>query len=120
MTSVQPTPSWQYLGSPGASLADVRLECHHAIQLNTRFARGFLPARDDDSHTSLTWDPDLAALSGEAVSTPAGALTLSLRIADLTFLANGGTAGVLPLSGKRPEDASAWLARLLTERGMDP
>jgi hypothetical protein len=120
MTSAQPSLTWHVLQRRRGSLADVRLECHHAVQLNTRFARGFLPERADDSHTSLTWDSGEQSLRGEAVSTPEGPLTLSLRIADLTMLANSGTGGTLPLSGKTIGEAKSWLAGLLRERGMEP
>src|SRR5947209_12268211 len=113
MTGAQPQSDWRVLRR-GESLAEVRLECHHAVQLNTRLARGFVAHRSDDSHTSLRWDGE--ALRGEAAPTPAGDVTLSLRIADLTFLVNDGTAGRLPLSGRTGSEAREWLARILSQR----
>ena len=46
--------AWSRLHIPGKELVEARLQCHHAVQINTRLARGFVPAQADDSHTSLS------------------------------------------------------------------
>ena len=37
------TPDWVQLSIPGTELLEARLECHQAVQINTRLTRGFLP-----------------------------------------------------------------------------
>ena len=39
---------WSRLHIPGKELVEARLQCHHAVQINTRLARGFVPAKADD------------------------------------------------------------------------
>ena len=110
---------WSHLSIPGAELADARLQCHHAAQLNTRLARGFVPAQADDSHTSLMWNHSAQALTGE----PVGPFRLGLRIADLTFVLLGTTGTILdlfPLDGRTQAEASEWLAAHLRSAGLDP
>jgi oligo-1,6-glucosidase len=57
---LNPIPTMTKIAASGA-----RLQCHHAAQINTRFARGFVAPKPDDSHTSPTWDPSAGALLGE-------------------------------------------------------
>lgn len=108
---------WARLQIPGKDLEEARLQCHHAVQLNTRFARGFVPAQADDSHTSLSWDPSIGALAGQH----AHGLRLGLRLGDLTVLLSG-PSGVqtFALDGRTFREALTWLVERLARAGIDP
>jgi hypothetical protein len=109
---------WETLRQPGGRLAEARLQCHHAVQLNTRLARGFVPARSDDSHTSLTWDSSARALTGEPVSS----FHLGLQIAELKLVLLGESGERLsefPLDGRTFEEARGWLGGQLRSAGLD-
>lgn len=90
-----------------------RLQCHHAAQFNTRLARAFVPAREDDSHTCLTWNPREQALVGEAFRGASGQLRLGLRIKELSLLMfreGLREPARLMLDGLTIADASKWIA----------
>ncbi len=95
------------------------MQCHHAAQINTRLARGFVAAESDDSHTTLVWDADAAALIGK----PVASVRLGLRIRDLTLLLlgpSGETIDVFSLDGRTFEDGLGWLDERLRAAGLDP
>ncbi len=113
------TPSWVRLSIPGTNLLEARLECHHAVQINTRLARGFLTAKDDDSHTSLSWDARTEALVGQ----PLAPFRLGLRIANLTLLLLGPATEEIAsfsLDGHTVQDALGWVSEHLRASGLDP
>jgi len=113
------TPDWARLSIPGTQLLEERIECHHAVQINTRLARGFLRAKDDDSHTSLSWDPLAQALTGQ----PLAPFRLGLRIANLTLLLLGLASeeiGSFSLDGHTFQDALTWVGERLRASGIDP
>jgi hypothetical protein len=113
------TSKWASLSIPGTQLAEARLQCHHAAQLNTRLARGFVAAQPDDSHTSMVWDVAAAALVGRPVSS----FRLGLRIPDLTLVllgSPGETIADFPLDGRTFADGLGWLGERLRAIGLDP
>jgi hypothetical protein len=98
-------------------LADARLQCHHALQLLTRIARGYLPAAPDDSHTNLKWDAEARALT----TRPVGGREFALRLDDLCILwRKTGTPEQVayPLNGRTLDEASMWVAANLQELGL--
>src|SRR5712671_4870905 len=110
---------WAILRMPGEELAEARLQCHHAVQINTRLACGFVSAKADDSHTSLCWDTAAGALIGQLVDR----FRLGLRIADLTIVLlepSGDVVKEFPLDGRTVEEAVNWLGERLTANGRDP
>lgn len=115
---------WGKLGSrQPRNLTEARLSCHHAVQLLTHVARGYLPAQPDDSHTSLGWDRKLRALAGRVIPAPSGLFSLALRIEDLTLLvanANAEPSDHFALAGRTLSEASLWVAGGLSGRGLDP
>jgi hypothetical protein len=114
-----PTLSWLRLSIPGTNLLEARLECHYAVQINTRLARGFITAKDDDSHTSLSWEPRAGALIGE----PLVAFRLGLRISNLTLLLLGPASEEMAscsLDGQTVEDALRWLSDHLQASRLHP
>jgi hypothetical protein len=117
MESKTPDSTWICLRLPPAGLREARLQCHHAIQINTRLARGFVPAQSDDRHTSLTWDAQAAALMGQPFSAGGRELRAGLRLRDLTLLFDGL---VFPLDRGSFNEALDWLGDQLRARGLDP
>jgi hypothetical protein len=97
-------------------LKEARLQCHYAVQINTRVARGLVPAKTDDSHTSLGWDAEREALMGQPFPASDRELQVGLRIRDLTLLFDNAT---LPLDGVSLDDALGWLREQLKLRGLE-
>lgn len=112
-------PRWARLQIPGKELAEARTQCHQAVQINTRLARGFVPPQADDSHTSLCWDAVAGALMGQ----PVAQFRLGLRVTDLTLVLlepAGDVRAVLSLDGRTFEEAIEWLGKQLSVIGRDP
>ena len=114
---------WERLGriSPKA-LIDARETAHHAAQLLALAGASYIPARADDSHTSMTWLDDKSALATEIVDA-VRPFRVGLRIADVTllFLDSGDReAAVFPLVERTRNDAIAWLRVRIGDAGLDP
>jgi hypothetical protein len=109
-------------------LTNARQQCHHAVQLNTHLARGFIPAKADDSHTSLVWlgvpgSGNAGALTGQPVDSPSGRFRLALIMASLTVRildAAGGSNDTFSLDDRTWKETQAWLAAQLKGRGLNP
>jgi len=115
-------PPWRPIrGFDRACLSAARLQAHHATQWLARAARAYVPARPDDSHTSLGWDDAFGGLMSHPL--PDGT-RLGLRIADLTLaLCAADTPtpqDVFPLGGRNDPDACAWLMGHAGMRNLDP
>ena len=112
---------WRQLGScDPASLTEARLQCHHAAQLLTRVARGYVPAKPDDSHTNLGWDHSQDTFLSRP--TEPGGFQLGLRLEDLrlSLLGPGGELEAdWALSGRTLREASEWVAGQLDSKGLD-
>src|SRR5262245_53477355 len=104
-----------------ARLAAARLQAHHATQWLAGTARAYVPARPDDSHTSLGWDDAFGGLMSHPL--PDGT-RLGLRIADLTLALCEPDASTpqdaFPLSGRCDPDACTWLMGHAGMRNLDP
>jgi hypothetical protein len=104
-----------------ARFAAARLQAHHATQWLARTARAYVPARPDDSHTSLGWDDAFGGFVSHPL--PDGA-RLGLRFADLSLALMEGNAtapqDLFPLAGRCDPDASAWLMGHAGMRNLDP
>src|SRR5436305_10764119 len=96
MTTWRPLPAFD-----PARLSAARLQAHHATQWLARTARAYVPARPDDSHTSLGWDDAFGGFVSDPL--PDGA-RLGLRFADLSLALMGPAAAtpedVFPLAGR--------------------
>jgi hypothetical protein len=115
-------PPWRPIRTfDRARFAAARLQAHHATQWLARTARAYVPARPDDSHTSLGWDDAFGGFVSHPL--PDGA-RLGLRFANLTLaLIDGGTASpqdMFPLDGRLDPDACAWLMGHAGMRNLDP
>jgi hypothetical protein len=104
-----------------ARFAAARLQAHHATQWLARTARAYVPARPDDSHTSLGWDDAFGGLTSHPLP---GGTRLGLRIADLTLALCQPDArppqDIFPLDGRHDADACAWLMGHAGMRNLDP
>ena len=104
-----------------ARLSAARSQAHHATQWLARTARAYVPARPDDSHTSLGWDDAFGGLMSHPL--PDGT-RLGLRIADLTLALCEPDAGpptdVFSLAGRCDPDACTWLMGHAGMRNLDP
>lgn len=116
--------SWKKLGSCDPdSLTNVRLQCHHAVQLLTRAARGYILEAVDDSHSNLGWEAERGALVGRPVESVAGRFQVGLQLAPLQLLIFSGAAEPVadfPLPGKTLFEAESWLAAQLAAKGLMP
>jgi hypothetical protein len=104
-------------------LTHARRECHHAIQLNTHLARGFVRSQPDESHTTTAWLREMEALAGQPVIAKSGSLRLALRLARLAFALVDESAREMhtfALEGRSFEDARNWLAGQLKAVGIEP
>ncbi len=111
--------------SPRAPVSAARNQSHSAAQLIARAAGANLPARPDDSHSSLAWDASSKALCAAPLhpdGTPAEtALHLGLRIEDLTLLVwNAGAQTLFPLHDVSLQDALAYVDGVLRDHGLKP
>lgn len=112
------TAGWKPLGIEDRSaLAEARIQAHHAAQWLARAARAFVPAKPDDSHTSLGWDE---AFGGFASHPLRGDMRLGLRLSDLSLAVLDGKPDYFPLDRKRDSDARTWLGGRLAAIGLDP
>jgi len=107
---------WLELGAcDPKALVNARLECHHAVQLLTHVARGYIPAREDDSHTNLGWDHARGALMGREVGMVSPALPFGLQVADLALVCGEQS---LALHGRTWDEAADWIRGVLQEHGL--
>ncbi len=108
--------AWDPVGDP-AALLDAKLQAHWALQSVAAVGAAAVPARSDDSHTSVRWLPRHRALAGEATTEKHRA---ALRLADLTALVLDGQEGVVEqhrLDGETVQSALEWFAAALERLG---
>jgi hypothetical protein len=111
--------AWSMLRKPEpTALAAARALAHRAVQWPARAAWANLPPGPDDSHTSLSWDPEMAALLGQPL---AGGARVGLRIALHELVFTKGKATEAFRMGSRPEaEAGSWLDGALAAAGLKP
>lgn len=114
---------WFGLGSAApTTLVNARNVAHHAAQWGTKAARANLAAVPDDSHSSLTWDAERAALVSQPLAAQQGEIRVGLSVADLRLIVLRGSAAddSFALDGKSDAEAGAWLDALLRAAGLAP
>ena len=115
--------SWSRVGDiPPRALTDARLQLHHAAQIAVSAAISYIPAKSDDSHTALTWNATIRALTTEPV-TAGRNFRIALRVEDLTLHAIDGSARIthsFVLPGRTIVEGHAWLREVAAEAGLDP
>ena len=111
--------AWSMLRNPEpTALAAARVLAHRAVQWPARAARANLKPVPDDSHTSLSWDPIMAALLSQPLK---GGARVGLRLAvhELVFTKGSSTEACL-LTGKPDAEAGEWLDARLAAEGLKP
>lgn len=111
--------AWSLLRNPEpTALAAARVLAHRAAQWPARAARANLDPAPDDSHTSLAWDPDMAALFGQPLG---GGVRVGLHVAVLELVfAKGPRSEVFALAGRPETEAAEWLDGKLAAEGLKP
>ncbi len=112
----QAIDTWDPLGDP-AALLDARLQAHWALQSVAAVGAAAVPARSDDSHTSVRWLPRHRALAGGAT---AGKHRAALRLADLTAIVLDEQDGVVEqrrLDGETVQTTLQWFGAALERLG---
>ena len=100
------------------SLADARLQTHHAAQLVAAFGISFLSPAPDDSHTTMRWDPRRGALT----SRDADGIAVEIRLGELTIsvMRGGIAADRIPLHGRTVREGEGLVRDALARLGLDP
>jgi hypothetical protein len=100
------------------ALAAARSLAHRAVQWSARAAWANLSPAPDDSHTSLSWDPEMAALLGQPLE---GGVRVGLRIGVYELVLTTKTrCDALALTGKPDAEVAAWLDGKLAGEGLKP
>jgi hypothetical protein len=109
-------------GKAPTALAKARNLAHHAVQWPTRAARANLTAVPDDSHSSLEWDSERAALFSRPLPTGGGDVRVGLRLAGLAVIILRGAAvlDTFELFGRRDSMVGVWLDSALRALGLKP
>jgi hypothetical protein len=112
---------WRPLGAVELrSLKEARLQAHYAVQWLARAARAYIPAKPDDSHTNLGWEP---AINGFATHPLPGGERVGVSIAAMALIvlgAEGGPRAALALPTRKDSDAHAWLGGQLQDLSLNP
>ena len=111
--------SWSMLRNHApTALAAARALAHRAAQWPARAACANLVPVPDDSHASLSWDSDMAALLGQPLD---GGVRVGLRVAvhELVFTTES-RCDALPLTGKPDAEVGSWLDGKLVAEGLKP
>ena len=110
---------WSLLRShEPTALAAARALAHRAVQWPARAARANLDPVPDDSHSSLAWDPGMAALLSQPLD---GGARVGLRVAvhELVFT-KGSRTEACALTGLSDAEASNWIDGKLAGEGLKP
>ena len=112
--------AWERLGSVDPRmLGEARGTAHWATQIAAAAGSSLASVRPDESHTSLEWSADLAALVGpELELAPCRA---ALRVADLQLMIldkTGRVSAELSLVGRKLQDGIRWLGESIP-RSLD-
>jgi hypothetical protein len=116
--------AWLRLGARSPQeLVRARLLSHHALQLGTRLARGYLEQRQDDSHTSFAWNAPLRALIGKPIHAPKQSFRFGLRLHDLACLLVDSDDMLIDIKmagSRKLADLERWIVSQLRSFGLDP
>lgn len=100
------------------ALAAARALAHRAAQWPTRAARANLALTPDDSHASLAWDADMAALLTQPLK---GGVRVGLHVAVLELVfTKGERPEIFALAGKHDAEIGDWLDGKLAAEGLKP
>ncbi len=120
---LQPVREWFRLGAVAPQdLKEARLQVHYAVQWLARVARAALPARRDDSHTSLTWDAQAGGLVTQPLLVDGGPVRLALSFSarGIGILGPNGAEGLIPLDAVTEWEVRDFLAARAARFEIDP
>jgi hypothetical protein len=113
------TVPWPLVGNlDPATLADARLQAHHAAQLVVALGISLLPPQPDDSHTNLEWLPG-RALAGRTIPGNT-AFRGALRFDPLILMILDESGDVLDeyrLAGRTVAQGFRWLKEAVRSQG---
>ncbi len=115
--------AWKQLGAaPPRKLAKAHLQPFQLAQWLARFARGYLKAAPDDSHTSLEWWRDLHIMATGEAWAGGRRLALGLDLLDLALvtLVDGVIADKASMHGIKDKAAGNWVRKQLKAFEFDP
>jgi len=85
---------------------------HRAVQYLAAASKSFLPAKEDDSHTNLAWNPTSKSFETHAFDKSGLALALNLEAYSLDFIHPvSGIEASFPLGGAKHLDVVNWIER---------
>ena len=111
--------AWSLLRTPEpTALAAARLLAHRAVQWPARAALANLKPLPDDSHTSLAWNAEMAALLGQPLQ---GGARVGLHVGthELVFV-KGRKTETYAMIGRSEGEAGTWLDAKLAAEGLKP
>ena len=121
-SAMRPIRPWRAVSPALApSLADSRLQLHHAAQLATAAGISWLPAQADDSHTNLEWVHHLGGVFCGVVPVTEP-FRVGLRVEPLALVVVDERTSRLeefPLHGQRVAEAGQWLRERGGAQGAD-
>jgi hypothetical protein len=114
--------TWSRVGDPPPrTLADARLQVHHAAQIIVSAAISYVAPRADDSHSALTWMGPAGALATESITAERDA-RIALRLDDLSLhVLDGGAEamGSFGLPRRTTKEAYMWLTEAVGNLGLE-
>jgi hypothetical protein len=113
---------WEELDTVApTTLAEARLQAHHAAQWLARAARANLPPMPGDTETSLGWDAGERALFSHDLTVSGGKKArfgLALASMTLLFVLDGAEAERFAVNGRRDAELGAWMDRCAASAGL--
>jgi hypothetical protein len=100
------------------ALAAARTLAHRGVQWAARAAWANLAPAPDDSHTSLSWDAEMAAFLGQPLGRDVR-VGLRVGVYELVFTRKKKTE-TLALGGKPEAEVAGWLDRRLADARLKP
>jgi hypothetical protein len=95
---------------------------HKLSQILAKMGRSLVPAKEDDSHTNLYWDPIKKQLLGRWISSPGGLLLPALNLEDTEFKwidKQMKVAGKISLVGKNYFEAEDLVEVISNDVGIE-
>ncbi|MFC2129434.1 hypothetical protein ACFLQX_01495 [Bacteroidota bacterium] len=95
---------------------------HLLSQVIAKTNRAFVPAKEDDSHTNLSFDRLSSRIVGRWINSPKGNVMLSLNLFTLDFEWLEGAFNVIqtvPSVGKSIEEIEQGIVKSLSEMGLE-
>jgi hypothetical protein len=103
-------------------LSEASNTIHHAAQFLAITSKNFIPAKDDDSHTAMSWNPDKNWLIGQQIETAEKYIRLVLDLNEFSLLLvddDHVSYHRKDLIGLTKQEIILWLKLTLHDVGLD-